>query len=84
MFSKVLSDDKAVRRAAISYFGKILTETNADLTRGITKDITTKFVEAYVLAANDFMHKSNFMHKIEDVIRMKFGNVGYFAYKQFE
>lgn len=82
-FSKMLSDDIATRRTAIVYFGKILTENNRDLSKGITDDITSDFVDAYLLAANDYMHKTNFLHKFEEVIRTRFGDTGEFVWKQF-
>lgn len=82
-FAKMLSDDKAVRRDAIRYFGKILTENDRDLSKGITNDITNDFVDAYLLAANDYMHKTNFLHKFEEVIATRFGDTGTFVWKQF-
>lgn len=89
-FSKWLSDDKAVARAAVRYYGKLLTEDKTTITdnRGnilssMNERTTELLVEAYMLAANDFMHKSNFMHKIEEVIKTKGGNALYFAWKQF-
>ena len=89
-FSKLLSDDRAINKTAIKYFGKLLTEDNTTLVDDegkllptITQRATELFVEAYAMAAYDFMHKTNFMHKIEEVIKTRGGDTAYFVWKQF-
>ena len=80
---KRLSDDKAVEKAAIRYFGKILVEDKVDLSKGLrNKDVLNHFAEAYKLAAFDYMHKSNFFNKIEHELQKAWGNKAYFLYKQ--
>lgn len=79
---KMLSDNKFIDKAAIRYFGKMLVEDKADLTKGLTQDILNTFAEAYKLAAFDYMHKPNFFNTIETQLRQKLGEGAYFMYKQ--
>lgn len=80
---KMLSDDKYVTRNMIKYLGKMLTEDNVDLKMGMSNRITEYVAEAYTLAAQDYMHKTNVWNKIDAAIRDRTGPVVYFAYKQF-
>ena len=80
---KMLSDDKAVNRAAIKYLGKILTEDNVNLNEGLSTDVINHIVDAYVMAAQDYMHKSNFFNDIEYKLRERWGDKAFFIYKQF-
>lgn len=80
---KMLSDDKAVNRAAIKYLGKILTEDNVNLNEGLSTDVINHIADAYVMAAQDYMHKSNFFNDIEYKLRERWGDKAFFIYKQF-
>lgn len=80
---KCLSDDPWVKKAFVSYLGKILTEDDANLTRGITNDIMESISDAYTMAAWDYMHKANFFSKMENILRQRVGEGGFFIYKQF-
>lgn len=80
---KMLSDDKYVTRNMIKYLGKMLTEDKVDLHQGMTTKITDYIAEAYTLAAQDYMHKSNVWNKIDQAVRDRMGPAAYFAYKQF-
>lgn len=77
-----LSDDTAIEKAAIRYFGKMLAEDNLDLSKGITNEVINVFANAYRYAAQEYMHKSNFFNKIESQLHAKFGDGAYFMYKQ--
>lgn len=77
-----LSDDIAIEKAAIRYFGKMLAEDNLDLSKGITNEVINVFANAYRYAAQEYMHKSNFFNKIESQLHAKFGDGAYFMYKQ--
>ena len=80
---KMLSDDKYVTRNMLKYLGKMLVEDKTDLTQGLTSQVTNTIAEAYTLAAQDYMHKSNVWNKIDGAIRNKTSPAIYFAYKQF-
>lgn len=80
---KMLSDDKFINRSAIKYLGKILTEDNVNLNEGLSTDVINHIVDAYTMAAQDFMHKSNFFNDIEYKLRERWGDKAFFVYKQF-
>ena len=80
---KGLSDDRSINKAAIRYFGKMLTEDNIDLSNGFSDPkIIDTLAEAYNMAARDYMHKQNFINKIETLIKQQAGDGAYFMYKQ--
>lgn len=80
----MMSDNFWIKKAMIRYLGKILTEDNVDLSKGVqNKAVLEHIADAYVLAARDYMHKPNFMNDFEQLLREKLGPVGFFAYKQF-
>lgn len=79
----MMSDNFWIKKAMIRYLGKILTEDNVDLSKGVqNKAVLEHIADAYVLAARDYMHKPNFMNDFEQLLREKLGPVGFFAYKQ--
>ena len=81
---KQLSDDKAIRKATIVYLGKMLTEDNIDLSKGLSTPVINCIAEAYRAAAYDYMHRSNFIQKLEQTARNNglIGKVGYTIWKQ--
>lgn len=79
---KAISDDPWVKKAFISYLGKILTEDDVNLTKGITKEVQAHIVDAYKMAAWDYMHKTNAFSAIEKTIRQYTTEGGYFIWKQ--
>lgn len=79
---KALSDDKAINKTAIRYFGKILVEDSVNLSKGLSTDVLNHLAEAYKLAAHDYMHKPNFITKMENELRRDKGDKAYFVYKQ--
>ena len=81
MLLKAMSDDKFINKRAITYLGKILTETNTDLSKGITTDVMNKLADAYTLAASEFMHKHNFINDLETKLKEK-SPTAYFVWKQ--
>lgn len=80
---KMLSDDKYIDRAAIKYLGKMLTEDNVNLNEGLSTDVINHIADAYVMAAQDFMHTTNFFNDIETKLRERLGDKAFFVYKQF-
>lgn len=80
---KCLSDDAWVKKAFVTYLGKILTEDDVNLTRGLTTDVMEHISDAYTMAAWDYMHKANFFSKMENTLRQRTGEGGFFIYKQF-
>lgn len=80
---KRISDDKYVQRRMLSYLGKMLTEDKTDLRGGLTNEVTNTIAEAFILASQDFMHKSNIFTKFEAEIFRRAPRPVYFAYKQF-
>lgn len=79
---KMLSDNKYIDRAAIKYLGKILTEDNVNLNEGLSTDVINHIADAYVMAAQDFMHTTNFFNDIETKLRERLGDKAFFMYKQ--
>lgn len=79
---RMLSDDKAIMKATVRYFGKMLIEDNVSINSGITTDVMNRFAEAYKLAAYDYMHKQNFINKLESQLKSELGEKAYFVYKQ--
>ena len=80
---KCLSDDPWVKRTFTSYLGKVLTEDDTNLTKGLTVDVMQHISDAYTMAAWDYMHKANFFSKMENALRERVGEGGFFIYKQF-
>lgn len=80
---KMLSDDKYIDKAAIKYLGKMLTEDNVNLNEGLSTDVINHIADAYVMAAQDFMHTTNFFNDIETKLRERLGDKAFFVYKQF-
>lgn len=78
---KAMSDDKWINKRALSYFGKILVENNTDLTQGLSTPVLNQLAEAYTLAAQEFMHKHNFINDIETKLKEK-SPKAYFVWKQ--
>lgn len=78
----ILSDDPWINRRTISYLGKMLQEDGTDLSKGLTEEVMQAYAEAYTLAAWDYMHKPNFFTSIEQGIRQRAGDAGYFLWKQ--
>lgn len=80
---KMLSDDRSINKTAIRYLGKILVEDNVNLNEGLSTDVLNHISDAYVMAAQDFMHKTNFFNDIEYKLRERWGDKAFFIYKQF-
>lgn len=79
---KAISDDPWVRKAFASYLGKILTEDDINLNHGISNEVQARIVDAYKMAAWDYMHKSNFFSAMEKALRTHMSEGGFFIYKQ--
>ncbi len=79
---KMLTDVPYIHKATVRYFGKMLTEDNVDLSKGMTKDVMDTLATAYTYAAMDYMHKSNVFTEIERAIYNKTGSKGRFILKQ--
>lgn len=79
---KAISDDPWVRKAFTSYLGKILTEDDINLNHGISNEVQAHIVDAYKMAAWDYMHKSNFFSAMEKALRTHMSDGGFFIYKQ--
>lgn len=87
---KAISDNLFVKNTAKRYLGKMLTEDlengkiikSETLTEnGISKQFMTYVAESFKMASYDYMHRSNFLYKLESELAHK--NVGaYFMYKQ--
>lgn len=100
----MLSDEKFVRKSFKRYLGKMLTEDGVELSKGINSvltadttadiknsvDIMDTIAQSYVLAAHDYMHRSNAWTKMEQhfksLLHQRYGastaNAVYFTYKQ--
>lgn len=82
MFEHCLSDDKFVTKSFVVYLGKILVEDKVDITKGLTNEVLQHIVDAYTMAAYDYMHTNNFITAMEKIIHNRLGEKGYFIYKQ--
>lgn len=90
IISKVMSDSWAVNRSMIRFLGKMLTEDNVDVSKGMTENILPYIADAYVMAAQDFMHRPNFFNKLEywaknharHTIGDNWAGAAFFLYKQ--
>ena len=87
----MISDNKSVKKAAISYLGKMITEdlennrvkskTELLSENRISKQFLNYVAEAYKIAGHDYMHKSNPLMALESKLAHKsYG--AYFMYKQ--
>lgn len=81
---KGTSDRAFINMTAVRYFGKMLQESNIDLNNAtiMDSDIAEIFVEAYTLAAHDYMHKNNLLFKFEEWLNNK-SKSAYFVWKHF-
>ena len=78
---KMMSDDKAVNKTMLLYFGKMLTERNVNLNNGMTNEVIKTLVDAYTFAASEFMHKTNLLTEFDNWLKNKSYKT-YFMYKQ--
>lgn len=78
---KMMSDDKYINKTTIKYLGKILTEDNVDLSKGLSNEVLNYIAEAYVLSAQEFMHKRNIISELESKLKERSPKL-HFAYKQ--
>lgn len=71
--SKMISDKKFIKGAALKYLGKILTiENNAGrvkLNEGLSTNVLNLFAEAVIIASQDYMHKRSFFADMLDGLR---------------
>lgn len=79
---KLLSDNHWINKQTIYYLSRTLIEDNVDLREGLSKQVIEHLADAYRMAAQDYMHKSNIFNAIESKIYEKLGTKGYFVYKQ--
>lgn len=85
-----LSDEKWITKKAIVYLGKIMQEDNVVIEHeldpsnkyALSTDVINHIADAYVLAAQDYMHSSNIFHKLENLIYQNAGPGWHAAYKQ--
>lgn len=83
LFNTLLSDSKYIDNAFEMYLGRMLVESKADLTKGITPEIQGYIKDAYVRASWDYMHQNNIIYDLENTLKEKFGEKAYLVYKQF-
>lgn len=71
--SKMISDKKFIKGAALKYLGKILTIENkagrVKLDQGLSTDVLNLFADAVILASQDYMHKRSFFADMLDALR---------------
>lgn len=87
---KMLSDDKWVNSRFVDVVAKTLTADNVDLTKNLSGDVARHVADAYVMAAEEYMHKRNFVTDlenkaytyIEDHYGTKKADIVNFMYKQ--
>lgn len=79
---KMLSDNRWIDKQTIYYLSRTLIEDHVDLSKGLTKPVIEHLANAYRMAAQDYMHKSNIFNVLEAKVREKLGMKAYFLYKQ--
>ena len=80
----VLSDERVIRKTAMEYLGKMMTEKNMkpkNLEEFGVEGIEM-IAQAYTLAAYDYMHKGNIFGSFERTLREKAGEGAVLIYKQ--
>ena len=66
----VMSDKPFINKSFVKYLGKMLTEDNADVTKGIgDPKILDTIAEAYTMALKDYMHNASFFGKLENQLQ---------------
>ena len=86
----VMQDTWAINHAFKKYLGKMMTEDKVDIGKGLTKEVMNTIADAYVMAAQDFMHKAGMWSKLEHALKTYLnnnfgqnkGDIIYFMYKQ--
>lgn len=63
---KMLSDEKWVNTRFVDVVAKTLTADNVDLTKNLSGDVARHVADAYVMAAEEYMHKRNFITDLEN------------------
>lgn len=63
---KMLSDEKWVNERFVDVVAKTLTADNVDLTKNLSGDVARHVADAYVMAAEEYMHKRNFITDLEN------------------
>lgn len=63
---KMLSDEKWVNTRFVDVVAKTLTADNVDLTKDLSGDVARHVADAYVMAAEEYMHKRNFITDLEN------------------
>lgn len=77
-----MSDSPFIKRRFMYYLGKTLVEDKVDISSNtLTENVQNHIVEAYILAANEFMHKSNILIQFDNWLKGKSKTV-YFLWKQ--
>lgn len=66
---KMQSDDPFIKRSFARYLGKIIESQKIDITKGFTPEILNAASAAYTQAAYDYVHRNNFMSKLEKWMR---------------
>lgn len=83
--SKMISDKKFIKGAALKYLGKILTIENKagriKLDEGLSTDVLNLFAEAVILASQDYMHKRSFFADMLDALRSSDNTANKIAYE---
>lgn len=83
--SKMISDKKFIKGAALKYLGKILTIENKaghiKLDQGLSTDVLNLFAEAVILASQDYMHKRSFFADMLDALRSSDNTANKIAYE---
>lgn len=88
----VLSDKKAITKSFYNYLGRMLKEdidsgriSQTEWAKGLgSRAVLDVVANAYVQANWDYMHRSNFFNKFENIVRKYTGDGGYFIWKQIE
>ena len=68
--SRMISDKRFIKSAALKYLGKILTietnKKNISLNNGLSTQVLNLFAESVILASQDYMHKRSFLADMID------------------
>lgn len=65
----MMSDKMYINKTMLRYLGKMMTEDSLDISNGLTTEVMDTIANAYVMASQDYMHRTNFWSKLEESFR---------------
>ena len=67
--NKMMSDDKWINKRVYALIGKMMTENQTDISKGLSMDVLKTISEAYTFAAQEYMHKYNWITELTNNLK---------------